>query len=129
MCNFRFLIQGFAQLWFFQRIVWGLLLHDILWMNFPEKSFSGYILLTHQISLSDYLYFLRYGGMYILQLFVFQCVMSWILNQRFPAWPKNSEQKSKYLKNEENFSSEMKNMFIISKEVLIVINFLGPVHL
>ena len=49
------------------------------YISFQEKSFSCYILLTDQISLSDGLYFLRYWGIFVLQLFVSQVVMSWIL--------------------------------------------------
>ena len=39
-------------------------------MIFEEKCFSCYILLTDQISFSGCLYFVRYWGIYILQLFV-----------------------------------------------------------
>ena len=35
-------------------------LNHILWMNFQEKLFSYYILLTDQILLPDWLYLLRY---------------------------------------------------------------------
>ena len=38
--------------------------------DFSRKSFSCYIPLTDQISLSDYLYFSRYWAISVLQLFV-----------------------------------------------------------
>ena len=38
--------------------------------DFQEKSFSCYILLTEQISLSDCLYFSKYWTICVLQLFV-----------------------------------------------------------
>ena len=41
---------------------------------FQEKYFSGYILLTDHISLPDYLYFLRYWIICVLQLFASQVV-------------------------------------------------------
>ena len=44
--------------------------------DFPKKMFSCYILLTDQISLSDCIYFSRYWGICVLQLFVNQAVMS-----------------------------------------------------
>ena len=44
--------------------------------NFLKKCFSSYILLTHQISLSDYLYLWRYWATDVLQLFVNQAAMS-----------------------------------------------------
>ena len=42
--------------------------------NVSKKMF--YVLLTDQISLSDYLYFLRYWAVRVLQLFVSQAVTS-----------------------------------------------------
>ena len=48
---------------------------SILSMIFQEKNF----ILTHQISLSDRLYFLRYWAIRVLQLFVSQVVTSYIL--------------------------------------------------
>ena len=44
----------------FQKRIWEQFLHHILCMNFQEKCFSCHILLIDQISLSDYLYVLRY---------------------------------------------------------------------
>ena len=45
-------------------------------MILQEKCFSCYILLNDQILLPDYLYFLRYWSMCVLQLFVNQVVTS-----------------------------------------------------
>ena len=56
--------------------VWDQFLHHILDIIFLEKSFSCYILLTDQSSLSDCFYFLRYRTICILKLFVFQVVTS-----------------------------------------------------
>ena len=44
-----------------------------------ENCLSCYILLTDQISLPSYLYFVRYWAMCVLELFVNQVVMSQIL--------------------------------------------------
>ena len=44
--------------------------------DFPSKMFLMLILLTEQMSLSDYLYFLRYWAICVLQLFVNQAVTS-----------------------------------------------------
>ena len=44
--------------------------------DFSTKCSSCYILLTDQISLSGCLYFLRYGAIRVLQLFVNQVVTS-----------------------------------------------------
>ena len=51
--------------------------------DFSKKCSSCYILLTDQISLPDCLYFLRYWAICVLQLFVNQVVMSWILKLTF----------------------------------------------
>ena len=45
-------------------------------MSFEEKFFSGYILLTGQISLSGFFYFVRYWVECVSQLFVNQVVTS-----------------------------------------------------
>ena len=67
-------------------------------MIFQEKYyFSFYILLTDKISLSDYLYFLKYWATYVLQLFVNQVGRSYILKLTFFYITKKSKQKFKYL--------------------------------
>ena len=48
----------------------------ILCTIFQEKSFSCYVLLTDQISLSDCLYFLRYQAICVFELFASQVVTS-----------------------------------------------------
>ena len=63
----------------FQKRVQEQFLYHILCMIFQQKCFSCYILLTEQISLSNYVYFLRYWTIYVLQLFVNQGVASKIL--------------------------------------------------
>ena len=62
------------------------------------KCFSCFILLTDQISLSNCLHFLRYWGICVLQLFVFQVMTSFILKRTisfkqscFSTWPKNQD--------------------------------------
>ena len=47
--------------------------------DFSTKVFSCYILVTDQIALPDYLYFLRYWAICALHLFVNQAAMSKIL--------------------------------------------------
>ena len=54
--------------------------------DFSRKCFSGYILLTDQMSLSDCLYFPKYWVIYV--------------------W-----QKRKYLENEKRFLGEIKSIF------------------
>ena len=48
-------------------------------MIFEEKYFSGYILLADQVSLPGWFYFVIYRAICVLQLFVNQVVMSWIV--------------------------------------------------
>ena len=45
-------------------------------MIFEKKCFTHFILLNDQISLSGYLYFVKYWAIYVLQLFVNEAVMS-----------------------------------------------------
>ena len=52
----------------FQRRVWEQFLHHIWCMIFQEKYFC-YILLTDQMSLSDFLHFSRYWAIGVLQLY------------------------------------------------------------
>ena len=63
MLNFDFLKKVFEYF-----------LHHILCMIFQEKCFSSYILLADQISLPDYLYFLRYWSICVLRLLAIQDV-------------------------------------------------------
>ena len=46
---------------------------------FEEKHFSCYVILIDQVSLSGYLHFVRYWAICVLQLFVNQVALSWIL--------------------------------------------------
>ena len=61
-------------------------------MIFQEKCFSCYSLLCDQVSVSDWLYFLRYWAMCLLQLFVNQVVLP-----NFDKRLKHMRQKIKYL--------------------------------
>ena len=77
---------------------------------FVEKFFSHYFLLTNQISLSDWVYFLRYWAIWVLQLFVSQFMTSQILKLTIafsliycPTWPKKSGHKFKYVNRKEVF--------------------------
>ena len=63
MLNFNFSVKGLA-----------VVLHHILQMVFQEKWFSCYILLTDQVSLSAFLYFLNYWAICLLPLFVSICL-------------------------------------------------------
>ena len=51
-------------------------------MIFQENCFSCYILLTDEISLPDYLYFMRFWAMCVLQLFVNQAVLELVVSTR-----------------------------------------------
>ena len=69
-----------------------------------------YILLTTQISLPGFLYFLGYWAICVLQLFVIHVVTSWILKlalsfqpSRFFYMTNGPWQKPKYLENENSF--------------------------
>ena len=59
MLNFDFLEKGL-----------GIVSPPHFMYDFLRKCFSCYILLTDQMSSSDYLYFLRYWGIRVLQVFV-----------------------------------------------------------
>ena len=50
----------------------GKFLHHILCIIFQGKCFSCYILLTDQMSLPDWFYFLKYWAIFVLQLFAFR---------------------------------------------------------
>ena len=63
----------------FQIKVWEQFLQRILCMIFQQKCYSCYVPLTDQISLPGCLYFLKYWGIRVLQSFVIQVVVSWIL--------------------------------------------------
>ena len=89
--------------------------HHILCMIFQEKYYLCYILLTDQVTLCGCLCFLKYWAMCVLHLFVSQSVTSLILKLTFAClssrFPKKSEQKVKYLKNEKNFYHKTKIIF------------------
>ena len=70
----RLLIQRYAQFWFFRKGPGTIFSTYFFFEIFQEKYFSGYILLTDHISLPDYLYFLRYWIICVLQLFASRVV-------------------------------------------------------
>ena len=63
----------------FQKRVWKQCLHYTSCIIFQEKYFSGYILLTGQVSFPGRLCFLRYWLICVLQLFVNQVATSQVL--------------------------------------------------
>ena len=65
MLNFDFLEKGL-----------GIASPSHFFKDFSRKVFSCYILLTNQILSPDYLYFLRYWAICVLQLFVSKVVRS-----------------------------------------------------
>ena len=78
----------------------------------------NYILLTDQISLSGYLYFLRYWSICILQFFGNQAVTSYILRLTLiflinPSFymTKKWRKKVKYIEKENSFSGKIKSIF------------------
>ena len=68
MLNFDFLEKGL-----------GVVSPPHFGYDFSRNIFSCYVLSADQISLPDYLYFLRYCAICVLKLFVNQVVMSSIL--------------------------------------------------
>ena len=75
-----------------------------------KKNVSCYILLIVQVSLSGCLYFVRYWTISVLQLFVNQVVISWILklpyfsNQAvFSTWPKSHDKSLNILGTKKAF--------------------------
>ena len=75
-----------------------------------KKCSSHYILLTDQISLSDFLSFLKYSAIYVLQLFAVHSATSQILklnlaflSSRFPTWPKIQNKNANILKKKRAF--------------------------
>ena len=101
----------------------GLVLHHILCMIFQEKYFSCYILLAHQISLSDCLYFSRYWAICVLHLFVNQAdirnleIKLIFLIKPLRYMTKKSRQKFKYLENEKSLWGEKKAFFFFFKGI------------
>ena len=77
-------------------------LPTVFCMNFGEKFFSHYILLTDQISLSDCLYFFVILGNMCITSQNLKLTLA-LLSNCFPTWPKESGQKFKYFKNKKNF--------------------------
>ena len=73
MLNFAFLEKGL-----------GIVSSPYFVYGFQEKCLSCYILLTDQMSFSDYLYFLRYWAICVLDLFRSQVVTSKILKLSLP---------------------------------------------
>ena len=107
------MIQIYTQFWIFRK--GSEFLHYISWMIFQENYFSYYILLTDQISLSDYLYFWEIlGNMYIViicfpvyDIINLEMTLTF-LSSRLPTWwPNQSGQKFTYFKNEKPFKQSL----------------------
>ena len=92
MFNFNFLENG--------------LVHRILCMIFQEKCFSCHTLLNDQISFPDYLYFLRYWSLCVLEpvreVINFETNLIFLIKPFFDM-TENSKQKFKYFENEKRF--------------------------
>ena len=97
----------------------------VFWLIFEEKSFSCYILLSDQVSLSSCLYFVRYWAICVLQYSVNQAVTSKLCNWRyhshqavFSTWPKIWHENLNILRtqrellrwNKKHFSSFLKSL-------------------
>ena len=90
-------------------------------MIFEEKCFSCYFRLTHQISSSGYLYFLRYCAM----CFVFVCFRDWdvinfeinfvFLIKPFFTCPKSQDKNLNILRTQRAFKIKQKVFFKIYK--------------
>ena len=96
--------------------------HEMLWKKYFIVYARLYILLTDQISLSDYFYFWRYWAKCVLQSFVNQDVTSYnlkltlsFLSSRFATWPKSEDKKSYILRTKRAFDGKEKAFFIIFK--------------
>ena len=105
--TFQTVNPAISSILIFHKRVWVQLLRRILCMIFQEKYFQLYTLLTDHISLSGYLYFLRYWVILIICCPVCD-VTNFEINHRFLIKPvfyitKMSGQKCKYLKNEKRF--------------------------
>ena len=101
--------------------------------NFWKKYFCCYTLLTDEMLLSGYLYFMRYWAIYVLQLFVNQVVKSWILNLTlnfgfwiylsnqafFPTWTKTRDKNLNIFRTKRAFKMKQKPFFIIFNELSI----------
>ena len=98
-------------------------------MIFKEKKFSCYPSLTDQISLSDYLYFLRYWAISVLQSFVSQVLTSNILKlvSLIPPFfyiTEKPRQKMNILKTKWAFKVKQKTFFINFKGLPLAKNYL-----
>ena len=77
---------------------------------FKKKCFSCYILLTQQIALSDFLYFLWYWAICVLEWFLSQVVTLWILkltlffySHHFSTWRKSQDKNLNILRMKRAF--------------------------
>ena len=102
-------------------------------MIFQEKWFSCYILLTDQISLSDFLYFLKYLTICVLWLFVNQAVASQnlkitasFLSSHFATSRKSQDKNLNILRMKTAFEMKQKAFFIIFKWLSVTKNWFRP---
>ena len=107
-------------------------LQNIFCMIFRQNCSSCCVLLTDQVSLSDCLYFLRYWGICVLQLFVNQVVTSKIsinvifLIKLFLCMIKKSRQNLNILRTKRAFMVKQKTFSIIFKVLSVVKNCFRP---
>ena len=87
--------------------------HEMLWKKYFIVYARLYILLTDQISLSDYFYFWRYWAICVLRSFVNQDVTSYnlkltlsFLSSRLATWPKSEDKKSYILRTKRAFDGK-----------------------
>ena len=115
------LIQRYAQFWFFRKESGTRFPTAFYVWLFNKKCFSSYILLTDQISLSDCIYLLSFGQYGIaIVCWPGRDVINLEINLIFLIMPffymtKRSRQKFKYLRTKIAFKMKWKTFFIIFK--------------
>ena len=102
----HFLYQSSRKIFF--------ILYSINWLNFT----AGLPLLLEILS-NKFIVIICFPACDVIT-FKFNLIA--FLSIRFPTWPRNSEQKFKYLQNKTKFYSEKKNNFMIFKKLLTARN-------
>ena len=110
----------YAQFWFLEKglgIVYFTTFSRWFFKKKKKKRFSCHILLTDQTSLSDWLYFLRYWAICVLQLcppgcdvIDFEINLIFLIKLLFSMFEK-SDIKFKYLEDKKIFQGEIKSIF------------------
>ena len=95
-------------------------------MSFQEKYLSCHILLTDQISLSDFRCFLKYLAIYVLKLFAIQFVTSQtlkfvlvFLSSRFSTWKKVYNKNWNISRTSTAFSKEVQKPLVLVKDRIL----------